>query len=86
MVFVFSFLTFLGLSPLSSGLFRSDELIGHISVDLRVLLNKCTIFDSFPILSGRKEIGGKICVKIKLREPLLAKQVEEINQKWIIID
>ena len=69
-----------------SGLFRSDELIGHIVVDLKVLLSRCTIFESFPILSGRKEIGGKICVKIKLREPLLNKQVEEISEKWLVFD
>ena len=55
-------------------------------MDLKVLLNKCTIFESFPILNGRKEIGGKICLKIKLREPLLSKQVEEIREKWLVFD
>lgn len=43
-------------------------------MDLSSLRTKCTLFDSFAIQSGRKEIGGKLQVRIKLREPLLAKQ------------
>jgi len=66
------------------GFFKSDELIGYINVDLSSLKKKCTIFDSFPIIVGRKEVGGKLQIKIKLREPLLAKQVEEIKEKWLV--
>ena len=55
-------------------------------MDLKALQTKCTIFDSFPILNGRREIGGKLQIKIKLREPLLAKQVEVIKEKWLIFD
>ena len=69
-----------------SGLFRSDELIGHVNVDLSPLKSRCTIFDSFPIMNGRREIGGKLQLRIKIREPLLAKQVEEIKEKWIVFD
>lgn len=76
----------LNLTFPSRGFFKSDELVGHINVELKPLHSKCTIFDSFPILNGRREIGGKLQIKIKIREPLLAKQVEEIKEKWLVFD
>lgn len=37
-------------------------------------------------MDGRKKVGGKLEVKIRLRNPIIAKQVEQINEKWLIID
>ena len=35
---------------------------------------------------GRKAIGGKIEIKIRLREPLTDKDVEILTQKWLVIE
>lgn len=37
-------------------------------------------------MDGRKTVGGKLELKIRVRNPILAKQIEQINEKWLIID
>jgi coiled-coil and C2 domain-containing protein 1 len=37
-------------------------------------------------LEGRKATSGKIEVKIRVRDPLVNKEVKIIEQKWLIID
>lgn len=67
------------------GFLRSDTLLGVASVKLIELESKCTIHDSFDLMEGRKACGGKIEVKVRIRDPLLAKQVEEVREKWLVI-
>lgn len=40
----------------------------------------------FKIMDGRKITGGKLEVKIRIKNPILTKQVERIEEKWLIID
>ncbi|XP_053687957.1 coiled-coil and C2 domain-containing protein 1-like isoform X2 [Sabethes cyaneus] len=68
------------------GFLRSDTLIGTVTVKLQPLETQCEIHDSFPLMDGRKTVGGKLEVKIRVRNPILAKQIEQINEKWLIID
>ncbi|XP_046399222.1 coiled-coil and C2 domain-containing protein 1-like isoform X2 [Ischnura elegans] len=68
------------------GFFRGDSLIGTATVKLQPLETVCTLHDSFPLMEGRKAVGGKLEVKIKLRNPILARQVEKVNEKWLVID
>lgn len=37
-------------------------------------------------MEGRKSVGGKLEVKIRVRDPFVNKQVEEVKEKWLIID
>jgi coiled-coil and C2 domain-containing protein 1 len=37
-------------------------------------------------MDGRKTVGGKLEVKIRVRNPIMSKQIEQINEKWVIID
>nr|XP_029719583.1 LOW QUALITY PROTEIN: coiled-coil and C2 domain-containing protein 1-like [Aedes albopictus] len=69
-----------------SGFLRSDTLIGTVTVKLQPLETQCEIHDSFPLMDGRKIVGGKLEVKIRVRNPILTKQIEQINEKWLIID
>ncbi|XP_076181781.1 lethal (2) giant discs 1 isoform X2 [Ptiloglossa arizonensis] len=68
------------------GFFRSDSLLGTVTVKLQPLETQCELHDSFPLLDGRKPTGGKLELKIRLRNPILTKQVEQITDKWLIID
>ena len=37
-------------------------------------------------MDGRKSVGGKLEVKMKIRDPFSSKQVEETKEKWLVID
>ncbi|CAG9854810.1 unnamed protein product [Phyllotreta striolata] len=68
------------------GFFRSDSLIGTVNVKLQPLETACEIHESFELMEGRKKAGGKLEVQIKLRTPIVTQQVEQIQEKWLIID
>ncbi|CAG2165129.1 unnamed protein product, partial [Oppiella nova] len=66
------------------GFLRSDALIGTALIKLTDFETKCTIHESFALTEGRKAVGGRIEAKVRIREPLLAKQVEEVKEKWLV--
>ena len=37
-------------------------------------------------MDGRKPVGGKVEVKVRIRNPILTKQVEQVQEKWLVID
>jgi len=37
-------------------------------------------------MEGRKAVGGKLEVKIRIRDPYVTKQVDEVKEKWLVID
>jgi len=37
-------------------------------------------------MEGRKAVGGKLEVRIRVRDPFVNKQVEEMKEKWLIVD
>jgi len=65
-------------------IFRSDTRLGTVLLKLSDLETKCTIHESIPLSEGRKTLHARLAIKVKLREPLLAKQIEEIKEKWIV--
>ena len=38
------------------------------------------------MMDGRKSAGGKLEVKVRIRDPLVSKQVEEVRERWLVID
>ncbi|XP_043263034.1 coiled-coil and C2 domain-containing protein 1-like isoform X2 [Colletes gigas] len=68
------------------GFFRSDSLLGTVTVKLQPLETQCILHDSFPLMDGRKRTGGKLELKIRLRNPILTKQIEQNTDRWLIID
>nr|XP_024215696.1 coiled-coil and C2 domain-containing protein 1-like isoform X2 [Halyomorpha halys] len=68
------------------GFLRSDSLVGTVNVKLQPLETKCTIHDSFDLMDGRKQVGGKLEVKLRVRHPIQAKEVQQVQEKWLIID
>lgn len=43
-------------------------------------------FIEFQIINGRKPVGGKLEVKIRIRNPILSKQVVTETEKWIAVE
>lgn len=37
-------------------------------------------------MDGRKANGGKLEVKIRLRNPILTTQVQHTDEKWLVIE
>ncbi|ESO95891.1 hypothetical protein LOTGIDRAFT_175058 [Lottia gigantea] len=68
------------------GFFKSEKLLGSINIKLQPLESKCEIHDSYDLMDGRKSVGGKLEVKMRIRDPVKSKQVEEVKEKWLIID
>ena len=56
-----------------------------IIVKLASLETACTLHDTFPLMDGRKAVGGKVEVQIKLRNAIVTKQVEKKEEKWLVI-
>lgn len=40
----------------------------------------------FQVLDGRKATGGKLEVRVKIREPLGGVQLQSVTEKWLVID
>lgn len=38
------------------------------------------------VLDGRKATGGKLEVRVKIREPLGGVQLQSVTEKWLVID
>ncbi|XP_041449741.1 coiled-coil and C2 domain-containing protein 1-like isoform X2 [Drosophila obscura] len=68
------------------GFLRSDTLIGTVNVKLQPLETKCDIHDTYDLMDGRKQVGGKLEIKVRVRNPILTKQIEHINEKWLVLD
>jgi coiled-coil and C2 domain-containing protein 1 len=69
-----------------AGLLKSDKLLATSLVKLQSLENSSTIHDAFDLLEGRRQIGGKLEIQIRIREPILHKEVKHVEHKWLIID
>ncbi|XP_050309160.1 coiled-coil and C2 domain-containing protein 1-like isoform X2 [Anthonomus grandis grandis] len=68
------------------GFFRSDSLIGTVNLKLQRLETHCEIHDSFDLMDGRRKTGGKLELRLRLRSPIVTQQVEQVQEKWLIID
>ncbi|XP_055854833.1 coiled-coil and C2 domain-containing protein 1-like isoform X2 [Episyrphus balteatus] len=68
------------------GFLRSDTLIGTVNAKLQPLETKCETHDTYDLMEGRKTVGGKLEIKIRVRNPILTKQIEHVNEKWLILD
>lgn len=71
---------------MKGGFLRSDSLVGTAAVKLQPLENSCEIHDSFPLMDGRRPVGGKLELKIRVRNPIVTKQVERVEERWLIVN
>ncbi|XP_018899694.2 coiled-coil and C2 domain-containing protein 1-like isoform X2 [Bemisia tabaci] len=67
------------------GLAGTDTLIGTAMVKLQPLEDKCTLHEAYDLMNGRKTVGGKLEVKIRIRNPIVNKHLEQVQEKWLVI-
>ncbi|XP_058993354.1 coiled-coil and C2 domain-containing protein 1B isoform X2 [Mustela lutreola] len=66
--------------------FRSDKLVGTAHVKLERLENECEIREIVEVLDGRKPTGGKLEVKVRLREPLSGQDMQVVTENWLVLE
>lgn len=66
--------------------FRSDKLVGTAHLKLERLEKECEIREIMEVLDGRKPTGGKLEVKVRLREPLSSQDVQTVTESWLVLE
>uniref|UniRef100_A0AAY3ZWV4 Coiled-coil and C2 domain-containing protein 1B n=1 Tax=Denticeps clupeoides TaxID=299321 RepID=A0AAY3ZWV4_9TELE len=66
------------------GLFKTDKVVGTAQLKLEALDNQCEIRDIIDVLDGRRPTGGKLEVRVKVREPLCGVQLQPVTEKWLV--
>eukprot|EP00003_Mantamonas_plastica_P005520 TRINITY_DN1441_c3_g1_i3.p1 TRINITY_DN1441_c3_g1~~TRINITY_DN1441_c3_g1_i3.p1 ORF type:complete len:884 (-),score=376.22 TRINITY_DN1441_c3_g1_i3:3591-6026(-) len=64
----------------------ADVEVGRAELPLKNLVNKTKVHVRIEVLDGRKKTGGKLEIKLRLRDPLGGKQIDEVQEKYLIID
>ncbi|XP_063606025.1 coiled-coil and C2 domain-containing protein 1-like isoform X2 [Penaeus indicus] len=68
------------------GWFHRDTMLGQVKIPLVDLETKCTIHESYDLTDEKKRmVGGKLEVKVRVRNPIVAKQLEKVTEKWLVI-
>ncbi|XP_042866382.1 coiled-coil and C2 domain-containing protein 1-like isoform X2 [Penaeus japonicus] len=69
------------------GWFHRDTMLGQVKIPLVDLETKCTIHESYDLMDEKKRmVGGKLEVKVRVRNPIVAKQLEKVTERWLVID
>ena len=67
------------------GFLRSDVCVGSVQIKLNPLETKCELHDTFVLMEGRKAVGGQLEIKMRVRNPIGTKQIEKVEEKWLVI-
>ncbi|XP_065810339.1 coiled-coil and C2 domain-containing protein 1B isoform X2 [Labrus bergylta] len=68
------------------GFLRSDKPIGTALVKLEKLESQSEIREIVEVIDGRKPTGGRVEVKVRLREPLSGQDMQTSTERWLVID
>ncbi|XP_062290150.1 coiled-coil and C2 domain-containing protein 1A [Scomber scombrus] len=68
------------------GLFKTDKVVGTAHLKLDALENHCDIREIIEVMDGRKPTGGKLEVKVKVREPLSSVDLQPVTEKWLVLE
>ncbi|XP_031551489.1 coiled-coil and C2 domain-containing protein 1-like [Actinia tenebrosa] len=71
------------------GFLKGDKAIGQAQIKLAPFDSKCEIHECIDLMDtdrGRKGVGGKLEVRVRIREPLTGQDVQMEKWKWLVID
>ncbi|XP_062920426.1 coiled-coil and C2 domain-containing protein 1B isoform X3 [Mobula hypostoma] len=68
------------------GFFRSDKPVGTAQLKLDKLETECEVREIVEIFDGRKSTGGRLELKVRIREPLQGQDMQTTTEKWLILD
>ncbi|KAG8132408.1 hypothetical protein E2320_010269 [Naja naja] len=64
----------------------SDKQVGAAHLKLDKLESECEIREIVEVLDSRKPTGGKLEVKVRLREPLIGQDLQTITENWLVLE
>nr|XP_061844019.1 coiled-coil and C2 domain-containing protein 1A-like [Nerophis lumbriciformis] len=68
------------------GLFKTDKILGTAQLKLEGLENHCDIREIIEVMDGRKATGGKLDVRVKIREPISGVDLQAVTEKWLVLE
>ncbi|XP_061834941.1 coiled-coil and C2 domain-containing protein 1B isoform X2 [Nerophis lumbriciformis] len=68
------------------GFLRSDKPIGTAHVRMDKLESHSEIREIVEVMDGRKPTGGRLEVRVQLREPLNGQDMQASTERWLVID
>ncbi|XP_054611591.1 coiled-coil and C2 domain-containing protein 1B [Dunckerocampus dactyliophorus] len=68
------------------GFLRSDKPIGTAHVRMDKLESHSEIREIVEVMDGRKPTGGRLEVRVRLREPLNGQDMQASTERWLVIE
>ncbi|XP_061694611.1 coiled-coil and C2 domain-containing protein 1B [Syngnathoides biaculeatus] len=68
------------------GFLRSDKPIGTAHVKLEQLESHSEIREIAEVMDGRKPTGGRVEVRVRLREPLEGQDMQASTERWLVVE
>ncbi|XP_064415879.1 coiled-coil and C2 domain-containing protein 1B isoform X2 [Latimeria chalumnae] len=68
------------------GFLRSDKPVGTAQLKLERLETVCEIREILEVFESRKATGGKLEVRVRLREPLSGQDIQTVTERWLILE
>uniref|UniRef100_A0A3B4T9R8 Coiled-coil and C2 domain-containing protein 1B n=1 Tax=Seriola dumerili TaxID=41447 RepID=A0A3B4T9R8_SERDU len=68
------------------GLFKTDKVVGTAQLKLEALENHCDLREIIEVMDGRKATGGKLEVRVKIKEPLSGADLQPVTEKWLVLE
>ncbi|XP_052470021.1 coiled-coil and C2 domain-containing protein 1B [Carassius gibelio] len=68
------------------GFLRSDKPIGTALLKLEKLENDSEVREIVELMDGRKATGGRLEVKVRLREPLGGQDHQTVTERWLVLE
>ncbi|RXM35017.1 Coiled-coil and C2 domain-containing protein 1B [Acipenser ruthenus] len=68
------------------GFLRSDKPVGTVHLKLEKLETECEVREIVELFDGRKATGGRLEVRVQLREPLSGQDVQQVTERWLVLE
>ncbi|XP_028974707.2 coiled-coil and C2 domain-containing protein 1B isoform X2 [Esox lucius] len=68
------------------GFLRSDKPIGTAQIKLEKLEKESEVREIVEVMDGRKPTGGRVEVRVRLREPLSGQDLQNTTERWLVLD
>ncbi|XP_069050076.1 coiled-coil and C2 domain-containing protein 1B isoform X1 [Lepisosteus oculatus] len=68
------------------GFLRSDKPVGTAHLKLEKLEKESEVREIIEVMDGRKPTGGRLEVKVRLREPLSGQDVQTTSERWLVLE
>lgn len=68
------------------GFLRSDKPVGSAQIKLEKLEAQSEVREIVELMDGRKATGGRLEVRVRLREPLGGQELQTVTERWVVLE